>query len=84
MKAKFKFFRTDYDWQRRFFFLTVTIGYSFISLILCYLLRNFLDERSNYGALKKDFLLTMYYLRTQGLHVIDLEKVYALITKVDT
>ena len=47
-----------------FFFLTVTIGYSFISLILCYLLRNFLDKRLNYGALKKDFLLTMFKLIT--------------------
>lgn len=63
----------------------MTIVYSFISLVLCYLLRNVLDKRSKYGALTKDFLLTMYYyyLLTQGLHGIDLEKVYALITKVD-
>lgn len=67
-----------------FFFPTMTMGYSFISLVLCYLLRNVLDKRSKYGALTKDFLLTMYYyLLTQGLHGIDLEKVYALITKVD-
>ena len=63
----------------------MTIGYSFISLILCFLLRNVLDQRSKYGALTKDFLLPMYYyLLTQaGLHGIDLEKVYALITQVD-
>lgn len=62
----------------------MTIVYSFISLVLCYLLGNVLDKRSKYGALTKDFLLTMYYyLLTQGLHGIDLVKVYALITKVD-
>ena len=62
----------------------MTIGYSFISLILCYLLRNVLDKRSKYGALTKDFLLTMYYhLHAEGLHGRDLEEVSALITKVD-
>ena len=66
------------------FFPTMTIVYSFISLVLCYLLRNVLDKRSKYGALTEDFLLTMYYyLLTQGLHGIDVKKVYALITKVD-